>query len=353
MLRAIRALGASQPIELSPTFMGAHEVPVEYRGRRDEYVRLVIDEMLPAVAARGPGRMERRVLRAGRVHARGVAAHPRGRTPALAWRRASTPTSWPPSGGVAGGGRGRRALGRSPDLHADEAGGRRDGRGPASSPRCCRRPRSSSSSAASPRRACSSSAASPVALATDMNPGGGFSPSMPFVIALAVLRHGPHARRGARRRHGQRRGGARPRRPRRQPRGRQADGRRARRRRRSPIWCASARRSCRAVIKRGAVVAGDARRRHRVMRCLAARPCRSPSCSIASPRPSRRRAADGVGHRRRVRRRAGADGGRRCRARRHDTDDERARWRRCRRRWPTCASGCWRWPTRTPRPSIG
>ena len=33
--------------------MGAHEVPVEFRGRRDAYVRLVIDEMLPAVAAEG------------------------------------------------------------------------------------------------------------------------------------------------------------------------------------------------------------------------------------------------------------------------------------------------------------
>ena len=33
MLRVIRELGETQPVELSPTFMGAHEVPVEYRGR--------------------------------------------------------------------------------------------------------------------------------------------------------------------------------------------------------------------------------------------------------------------------------------------------------------------------------
>jgi imidazolonepropionase len=50
MLRAIRTLAARQPIELVATFMGAHEIPVAYRGRRREYVRLVVEEMLPAVA---------------------------------------------------------------------------------------------------------------------------------------------------------------------------------------------------------------------------------------------------------------------------------------------------------------
>jgi len=50
MLRAIRALAASHQMELAPTFMGAHEVPAEYRGRRRAYVDLVIHEMIPAVA---------------------------------------------------------------------------------------------------------------------------------------------------------------------------------------------------------------------------------------------------------------------------------------------------------------
>ena len=53
MLRAIRRLRDLQPVAIAATFMGAHEVPVEYRGQRDAYVRLVIDEMLPAVAASG------------------------------------------------------------------------------------------------------------------------------------------------------------------------------------------------------------------------------------------------------------------------------------------------------------
>lgn len=53
MLRAIRTLAAGQPIELTATFMAAHEVPVEYRGRRADYVRLIIDDMIPAVASEG------------------------------------------------------------------------------------------------------------------------------------------------------------------------------------------------------------------------------------------------------------------------------------------------------------
>jgi imidazolonepropionase len=53
LLRAIKAASAGQPIELAATFMGAHEVPLEYRGRRDDYVRLVIDEMIPAIADEG------------------------------------------------------------------------------------------------------------------------------------------------------------------------------------------------------------------------------------------------------------------------------------------------------------
>jgi imidazolonepropionase len=50
ILRAIKTLSAGQPIDLTATFMAAHEVPVEYRGRRPEYVKLIIEEMLPAVA---------------------------------------------------------------------------------------------------------------------------------------------------------------------------------------------------------------------------------------------------------------------------------------------------------------
>lgn len=48
-LRAFRALQAWFPGVLVPTFLGAHAVPAEYKGREGSYVDLVVDEMLPAV----------------------------------------------------------------------------------------------------------------------------------------------------------------------------------------------------------------------------------------------------------------------------------------------------------------
>jgi imidazolonepropionase len=53
MLRAIRRLGGSQPLSVVATFLGAHEFPPEYRDRREGYVALVLDEMIPAVAEEG------------------------------------------------------------------------------------------------------------------------------------------------------------------------------------------------------------------------------------------------------------------------------------------------------------
>lgn len=50
MLRVIRRLGAEGPIRYVPTFLGAHEVPDEYRGRMDEYIHLLTGEMLPRIA---------------------------------------------------------------------------------------------------------------------------------------------------------------------------------------------------------------------------------------------------------------------------------------------------------------
>ena len=49
-LRVIKRLAAVLPVTLVPTFLGAHEVPPEYRGKREGYVRLVCEEMIPAVA---------------------------------------------------------------------------------------------------------------------------------------------------------------------------------------------------------------------------------------------------------------------------------------------------------------
>jgi imidazolonepropionase len=53
MLRAIRTVAAGQPIDLTATFMGAHEVPVEFRHDRRAYVHEVIEVMIPAIADEG------------------------------------------------------------------------------------------------------------------------------------------------------------------------------------------------------------------------------------------------------------------------------------------------------------
>lgn len=50
ILRVIKQLNDETPLRYVPTFLGAHDIPFEYKERRDEYVRLVIEEMLPVVA---------------------------------------------------------------------------------------------------------------------------------------------------------------------------------------------------------------------------------------------------------------------------------------------------------------
>jgi imidazolonepropionase len=54
MLTAIERLDAEHPIDLVPTFLGAHAIPAEYKGREDDYTDLVVNEMLPAVAGQQP-----------------------------------------------------------------------------------------------------------------------------------------------------------------------------------------------------------------------------------------------------------------------------------------------------------
>jgi imidazolonepropionase len=52
-LRVIAELNQSQACELAPTFLGAHEIPPEYRHNRDEYIHLLCHDMIPAVATDG------------------------------------------------------------------------------------------------------------------------------------------------------------------------------------------------------------------------------------------------------------------------------------------------------------
>ena len=52
-LRAIRRLQETHPMDVAATFMGAHLVPAEYKHDREAYVRLVCEEMMPAVKEQG------------------------------------------------------------------------------------------------------------------------------------------------------------------------------------------------------------------------------------------------------------------------------------------------------------
>jgi len=50
MLRVIRSLKDLSPLAIKSTFLGAHAVPLEYKGKQKDYVNLIINEMIPAVA---------------------------------------------------------------------------------------------------------------------------------------------------------------------------------------------------------------------------------------------------------------------------------------------------------------
>jgi imidazolonepropionase len=51
-LEIISELNDEQPLEMIPTFLGAHSIPEEYKNNREEFLRIVIEEMLPEVADR-------------------------------------------------------------------------------------------------------------------------------------------------------------------------------------------------------------------------------------------------------------------------------------------------------------
>ncbi|MFZ4520636.1 MAG: imidazolonepropionase [Bacteroidales bacterium] len=51
MLRVIRLLKSMSPVKIVPTFLGAHAVPAEFKGKQRDFVDVVINEMIPQVAA--------------------------------------------------------------------------------------------------------------------------------------------------------------------------------------------------------------------------------------------------------------------------------------------------------------
>jgi imidazolonepropionase len=50
MLRVIKKLKANSPITIKATFLGAHAIPLQYKDKRSDYIKLITDEMLPRIA---------------------------------------------------------------------------------------------------------------------------------------------------------------------------------------------------------------------------------------------------------------------------------------------------------------
>ncbi|MBU0934470.1 MAG: imidazolonepropionase, partial [Spirochaetes bacterium] len=55
-LEVMRQLDGHQPVDIIPTFMGAHSTPAEYKGRPSEYIDYLIADVLPAVKKQGIAR---------------------------------------------------------------------------------------------------------------------------------------------------------------------------------------------------------------------------------------------------------------------------------------------------------
>ena len=53
MLRVARRLGRERPVTVSPTYLGAHALPPEFKGRPEAYLDLVCEEVMPQVARQG------------------------------------------------------------------------------------------------------------------------------------------------------------------------------------------------------------------------------------------------------------------------------------------------------------
>jgi imidazolonepropionase len=52
-LEALKDAATGHPVKLATTFLGAHTVPTEYRGDRQKYIDLILEEMIPRVAHQG------------------------------------------------------------------------------------------------------------------------------------------------------------------------------------------------------------------------------------------------------------------------------------------------------------
>lgn len=187
LLRVLRDLNASHPIDLSTTFMGAHEVPLEYRDRRHEYVRLVVDEMIPAVAA------ERLAEWCDVFCETGVFTPAESAEILAAAGRAGMKTRIHADElGASGGSHAAAACGaRSADhlIFVDDQGADALARAGTVATLLPIAAFYLKLGRFAPARMLIDRGVA-VAIATDVNPGGGFSPSMPFAMTLACFAMG-------------------------------------------------------------------------------------------------------------------------------------------------------------------
>jgi imidazolonepropionase len=56
MLKVIDQVATHSPVDIVPTFLGAHAVPENYKTNPDDFITLIIEEMLPAVQKQGVAR---------------------------------------------------------------------------------------------------------------------------------------------------------------------------------------------------------------------------------------------------------------------------------------------------------
>jgi imidazolonepropionase len=186
-LEAIRLAAARHPVTVVPTFLGAHEVPNEHRANRSRYLDLLLGEMIPAVAERGLAVFadvfcERRVFSVDESRRILLAARARGMKLRIHADELAT------TGGAELAGE----LGaRSADhlVFVSDAGMRA-----LAAARCVATLLPAAAfylrlGRFAPARALVAAGA-PVALASDVNPGGGLSPSLPFAMALACFSMG-------------------------------------------------------------------------------------------------------------------------------------------------------------------
>jgi imidazolonepropionase len=183
-LRAIRDLNRTHTLDIVPTFLGAHDIPAEFKSRRAEYVACIVNEMIPRVAAEGLAEWCDVFCDAGYFTPdESIAILDAGTRAGLKARIHADQLAT--SGGC---GAAASVGARSADhlVHVDKSGAD----ALASADVCAGLLPIAAFYLKLGRYAPARMLIDrgvPVALATDVNPGGGFSPSMPFAMALACF----------------------------------------------------------------------------------------------------------------------------------------------------------------------